>query len=297
MRQGDRWRAVGVVVLVGLILSGRPVESDEPSSSPAATPGGGVEKPRLVHLAPGTAVDGTLDGGWTARVIRSVPRLVSGQLATLPETARASATLFHTTVLAESARGRDGFTLRRVGVGNAVPFGGHDVVVTPEGPAEVRASLSTVERIVANAAYDEISRGRLAARTPTFALFRTPARLVIDGAHKAIDLYYAILADPASGAVRTLAWATLPGKTAPPGRVTLLPPDFTFDCPLDVAVDGKIGPVNVSWSFAMASLPPGRKFDLPPDTARLIDATAAGHGDPEALERALRGLIEVPDVR
>ncbi len=287
MGRADRWRAGGVVAMVGLMLSGRPVASDEPSAS-AADPG----RPRLVHLAPGTAVDGALSGGWTGRVIRSVPRLASGAIATLPDSARASATLFRTTILAEVDRGRGGFVLKRVGVGNAVPFGGRDVVVTPEGPAEVRGSLSTVERIVANAAFDEISRGRLPARTPTFALFRTPARLVIDGAHKAVDLYYAILVDPASGAVRTLVWATLPGKAAPPGRLTALPPDFTFDCPLDVAVDGRIGPLNVSWSFAMAAHPPGRKVVVPPDAARLIESTAAGRGDPEALEVALRGLLD-----
>ena len=286
MRRGDRWRAGAVVGLVGLILSVRPCESVEPTAR-------GVDPtlPRLVHLAPGTTVDGTLGEGWAARVVRSVPRLASGALATLPESAKTTATLFHTAILADVARDRDGYALRRIGVGNAVPSGGREVVVTPEGPAEVRASLSTVERIVANAAFDELSRGRLAARTPTFTLFRTPARLVIDGEHKAVDLYYAILVDPVSGAVRTLNWATLPGKPAPPRRLTELAPDLAFDCPLDVAVDGKIGPVNVSWSFAMASLPPGRKVDVPADLARLIESTASGRGDPERLEDGLRGLL------
>lgn len=285
MRPGDRWRAGGVVGLVGLILSVRPCESVEPPAR-----GGDTTMPRLVHLAPGTPVDGTLPEGWTGRVVRSIPRLASGALATLPDSAKTTATLFRTTILAEVARGRDGYALRRVGVGNAVPFGGREVVVTPEGPSEVRAALSTVERIVANAAFDELGRGRLVARTSTFALFRTPARLVIDGEHKAVDLYYAILADPDSGAVRTLNWATLPGKPAPPRRLTALPPDLAFDCPLDVAVDGKIGPLNVSWSFAMASLPPGRKVDVAPDLARSIESTASGRGDPGVLETGLRGL-------
>jgi hypothetical protein len=275
-----------MVVLVGLIASGRPAECVERPRRLDDAAG-----PRLVPLAPGTTIDGKTSDGWTDRVIRSVPRLASGEIATLPDSARVSATLFRTAVLAEVGRGARGYELRAVGVGNGVPFRGREVVVTPDGPAEVRAALSTVERIVANAAYDELNRGRLAAATPTFALLRTPARLLIDGSHKHVDLYYAILADPESGAVRSLNWATLPGKPAPPRRLTALSPDLAFDCPLDVAVDGKIGPLNVRWSFAMAVLPPGRKVELSAEVARLIEATADGRGDAGALEKALRALL------
>jgi hypothetical protein len=164
-------------------------------------------------------------------------------------------------------------------------------VVTPEGPAEVLASLSTVERIVAGMAYDEISRGRLVASTPTFALLRTPARLVIQGRHEAIDLYYGILVEPETGALRTLNWATLPGIPRPPRHISLLPADLAFDCGLDVAVSRKIGPLNISWSFAMVSLPPGQPVEVTPDIGRLVESTADGIGDPVALEEALRGLI------
>lgn len=277
----DRWRAVGMAALVGLMLSGGGARSDD------AAP-----RPRLVRLAPGTTVDGAVPSGWTDRVIRSAPRLASGAVATLPDSARTSAALFRTAILAEVVKVGDGFALRRVGVGNAVPSRGRERVVTPDGPAEVRESLSLVERIVANAAYDELGRGRLAAGTATFALLRTPARLAIGGDHRAVDLYYAILIDPSTGVARTLNWATLPDTTAPPRRLTVLPMDCGFDCPIDVAVTARVGPLNVAWSFAMASLPTGRPVDVPPDLARLIASTAAGQGDPEALETALRARLD-----
>ncbi|HEY2156533.1 MAG TPA: hypothetical protein VGH33_12955, partial [Isosphaeraceae bacterium] len=101
MRRGDRWRAGVVVGLVGLILSVRPCESVEPIAR-----GGDPALPRLVHIAPGTPVDGALPEGWTARVVRSVPRLASGAIATLPDSAKTTATLFRTTILAEVARDR-----------------------------------------------------------------------------------------------------------------------------------------------------------------------------------------------
>ncbi len=283
MFRANRWRAGGLIVLVGLSFSGAPRTQETPRDE--------SEKPHLILLAPGTPVAGGLPDGWSDRVIRSVPRLASGKIETLPDTGKGAATLFRTTILANVAGGPGGCRLQAVGIGNAVPFGGRELVVTPGGPAEVRASLSIVARIVADAAYDEIARGRLVASTSTFALLRTPARLVMQGRHEAIDLYYGILVEPDSGAVRTLSWATLPGQPRPPRRITLLPTDATFDCGLDVAVSGKAGPWNVSWSFAMASPPPGRPIDVAPDAARLVESAADGTGDPLALEVALRGMI------
>ncbi len=286
MRRGDRWRAGGLALLVGLMLSGRPAASVEPAAAR------GAEGPRLVPLAPGTTVDGKPSGGWTDRIIHSIPRLASGEIGTLPESAKTTATLFRTAVLVEVGKGARGYELRAVGAGNGVPFQGREIVVTPDGPAEVRASLSTVERIVANAAYDEVNRGRLAATTATFGLMRGPSKLAIDGVHKAVDLYYAILVDPETGAVRAWNWATLPGKTAPPGRLTELPPDLAFDCPLDVAVDGKIGPLNVSWSFAMASLPPGRKVEITPELRAPDRVDRGGAGGCRGAREGAAGLAQ-----
>jgi hypothetical protein len=276
LRTKDRWRSGGMVILVAMLLSGSG-SNDERSGRVRV---GAIDGPRLVHLAPGSSVAGALPEGWTDRVIRSVPRLASGALETLPGSARRSATLFRTVILADVAKGPRSYNLRRIGLGNAVPFGDREVVVTAEGPKEVRAALSTIERIVANAADDELCRGRIVASTPTFALFRGPTHLVVDGQHRDIDMNYAVLVDPTSGDLHTLIWA------GSPRRVTALARDPTFDCALDVAVTAKIGPLTVAWSFAMATLPPGRTIDVPAPTARTIES-----GDPATIERTLRQFI------
>jgi hypothetical protein len=282
----NRWRTFAIVGIVGLLLaSGRSRVVEEPADD-------GTGLPQLARLEPGLSIAGAIPKGWTHRVIRSLPRLASGEVATLPDSAKASATLFRTLILAQVTMGPRGHALSWVGVGNAVPFGGREVVITPEGPEDVRASLSTVERIVANAADSELNRGRIVARSPTFALFRTPAKLVIDATHRDVDLYYALLVDPETGVLKTLTWATPAGEPPRPRRVVALPPDATFDCALDVAVTGKVGPLNVSWSFAMADLPEGRRIDVPADAVRSIGEVAAGRGEPTTLERILRGLAE-----
>jgi len=258
--------------------------------------------PRLVLLDPGTPVAGAIPEGWTSRVIRSVPRLASGELSSLPGSAKTAAGLPRTVILARVSRatavggGEDEsrpYRLDAVGVGNAVPFEGREVVVTPDGPPEVRAALTTVQRLIVGAADNELRRGVIAAGTPTFALFRTPARQVIGGQHVAVVLSYALLVDPEAGTVRTLAWSVPAGTTTPPGRIVELGPDALSDCAVDVRVKTRVGPIPVAWSVAMLAPPEGRPVEVPADSeaARAIEATAQGRDDPALLERALRGLL------
>jgi hypothetical protein len=281
LRGKDRWCAAGMLAVVGVLLSGPGSADDRGKRPPEEAP----DRPMLVHLWPGTSVAAPRPAGWTDRVIRSAPRLASGELDTLPGSAARSATLFRTVILADVASGAHGYVLRRVGIGNAVPFEGREVVVTADGPKEVRAALSTIERIVANAADAELRRGRIVASTPTFALFRGPTHLALAGRHRDVDVNYAILVDPATGVLQTLIWSSLPGNPDPPRTVTSLDPDLAFDCRLDVAVSARVGPLPLAWSFAMAALPPGRTVEVPVATARTFNGE-----DPEALESLLRDL-------
>jgi hypothetical protein len=278
----------GMVCALLVAIGGLTLVSCQIHAKPLAKTG----TPRLVMLAPGTIVDGELSSHWSARVIRSVPRLASGKIATLPGSAKKSATLFRTVILADVARGDAGYWLRSVGVGNAIPFSGHEVVVTPDGPDDARETLSTIESLVCKKAFEELGRGRLVAATPTFALLRTPARLVVRGKHEEVDLYYGMLIDPQSGDLRTLNWATLPGHRKPPSQITLLPPDDAFDCGLDVTVTRTLGPWSVAWSFAMASLPPGRRIAVTAAASDVIKNQTGGDGDVVALEKAIRGLLK-----
>jgi hypothetical protein len=287
MTRGSLWPAVGMSTLVGLIVLGVP----EPGQDQ------GSEGPRLVMIPSGTTVDGRLPSEWTERVIRSVPRLASGEIETLPASGRKSATLFRTIILAQVAGKTGAYRLQSLGLGNAVPFKGHEVVVTPEGPPDVRRSFSAVEKLVAGVAYKELTRARIVCRTPTFALLRTPSRLVVGGAHAEVELYYAVLVEPGTGRLMTLNFSVRSGVAAIPPRITRLTRDQTFDCGLDVAVDGKLGPVNLSWSFAMAAPPPGRMIVVPPSMARAAEAPLEGRSDAAGLEADLRGLLSAVPAR
>src|SRR5205823_10317789 len=116
---------------------------------------------------------------WSHRVIRSRPKLASGELASLPESAQVTATLLRTVITVDVVGRGSAYRLARVGVGNAVPVGGREVVVTSDGPEAVLSTLGVIDRVVIRAAESKIDQGRLIARTPTFALFRTPSVLVV----------------------------------------------------------------------------------------------------------------------
>src|SRR5258707_5823461 len=107
-------------MLLSLLISGAGIArgSDPapsvPSSSRAVTRGADVPPPELVSLDPGTQLDQALPPGWTHLVVKSVPRLESGDLESLPEMARGTAALFRTAILAE---------VKPIGEGPQAPYG------------------------------------------------------------------------------------------------------------------------------------------------------------------------------
>ncbi|QDV34370.1 hypothetical protein [Tautonia plasticadhaerens] len=247
--------------------------------------------PGLVHLSPGVEVGQGPPNGWDARVVRSVPRLASGDLGDLPRSAAATATRFRTVIVADVAgSSRSGYRLARVGVGNAVPVGDRELVVTPGGPDEALDAIPLVDRVVLIAAEAKLGEGSIAARTPTFALFRTPTVLAVDGEHRDLDLCYALLVDPETGALDTFCWPAPPGPSPAPGSILLLPPDLTFDATLDARATRRIGPLAVSWSFALDGPPPGLRVEVPPAVAPGL-ARPDGPIDARAMEWALRALL------
>ena len=252
--------------------------------------------PELAHIAPGTRVPDRPPPGWSHLVVKSVPRLASGDLGSLPDSARATATLFRTAILADVAPpGRSrGAALLRVGVGNCLPVRGHDTVVTPASLPPLGVTLGTVDRLVLDRAEAELMKGRLVARSPTFALLSTPATLVVDGKHRAVLLRYALLVDPATGALCTAVWAIAadPRERRPVREWVQLPGPLVFDCRLDVAAGRLLGAVPVSWSFALTALPPGRVRPLPPALRGWPDRDPKTPAEVTQLEQALRAAWE-----
>jgi hypothetical protein len=255
----------------------------------------GFTQPRLVYLQPGIRLSDQPPKDWSHLVLRSIPRLASGDQGSLPDIAEKIATLFRTVIVADvqpvDQETKD-FVLARIGVGMCVPDGaGQDMVVTQDRLDALGLRLSTVERIVLEAAEAELAEGRIIARTSTFALLRGPVTLAVGGKHRKVDLFYAFCVEHTTGRLRVAVWSMASGRGPhpPPTELVVLGGKPTFQCELDVQARRLLGTIPVSWSFAMRSLPPGRSLRVPPALGDLIVATAR-HPDPDLakdLERVL----------
>ncbi len=256
-------------------------------------------QPRLVYLQPGMRIGDKPPKGWSHLILKSLPRLTSGDRSSLPAGASKMATFFRTAIVADiqpADPDEKNFVLAQVGVGICVPQDEvHDVVVSSDRLDALGLHLSTVERLVLDAAEAELAEGRIIARTPTFALFRTPATLVVAGKHRKIALYYAFCVEGSTGQLYSAVWAMRPEgePQQPPSALVKLRSKAIFDCELDVKAKRILGAIPFSWSFAMRTLPPGISVRVPLDLGEMIVTTAKrpADGDAKELEKSLAKIL------
>ena len=257
-RRASRRSVLRALVAAGL---GRPLSTARSDDRPAQA------GPDLVLLTAGTRVGDDPPLGWSDLVIKSIPRLESGDLESLPTVASSTATLFRTVILADVRKaGADGpFTLRRVGLGLCTPVDKVDTVVDRSNASSEPIDFGLVAREVLDRADGELKKARLIARTGTFAVLASPSELCVGGAHRKVYLVYAFALAPKSGRLQTWLWSVDADakKRTPPEAVTLLPPGLSTPCGLDVEAERLLGALPVGWSFAMRRLPEGRRVAVP----------------------------------
>ncbi len=263
-------------------------------------------QPRLERLSAATRVGDTPPDGWTHLVIRSVPRLASGEWRDLPEVGKKTATMFRTAIVADvQPLGIDKeYILSRVGIAMCVPSRdgkSEDVVVSSDRLEALGMKLSTVEQMVLEAAENELSESRIVAYTSTFALLRSPVTLLVGGKHRKVDLYYAFCVDSTTGRMRVGTWSMWPKdvkKQPPPPAIIDLAPKTTFDCELDVQAKRVLGTVPYSWDFAIRKLPDGRAVLLKGNKAlgeKIVAITKhPNEVDTAEFERMLRTILFPP---
>jgi hypothetical protein len=280
--------------LLALLVGGPTLAQNDPELARAGFQGAADELPRFNFVAPGTRVDDGPPQGWTHLVLKSVPKIATGDVDSLPESGRLTAAMFRNVVLVEvrrSARPGGGFFLRRVGVGVCVPDRGHDIVVTTESLDKLGIDLGTIPRLILGRNESAVAQGTLVARTPTFALFRSPVLLLVGGTHRRVLLNYALTVDPKTGALRTALWwidEEPADRQAAQQLEFLAPPPLVFPCDLDVVARRLFGQISVSWSIAMRTLPPGKVVPMPEPLQRWSITDPTTFDEAAALERDVR---------
>jgi hypothetical protein len=310
---GRRRSNFGAIATLFVVVIGLNVEcaGSDPTKGMIAAAAVGMNQPRLVFLKPGLRIAKKPPKDWTHLVFKSIPRLFSGDLGTLPAGSKKTATLFRTVLLANVKPvdfNEKDFELTQIGLGLCIPDPqdeDQDIVVTADTlDALGLRHLTTVQRMVLDAAGEEMAEGRILARTATFALFRSPIT-VLDpgpaGRHSKANIHYALCVNRTTGKLDVLCWTVKPDSTAQPALASMvkLKTAVVFQCDLDVHAKRILGTVPFSWSFAMRELPPGAKLPVPPASgARIVAATRRPvDTDPDKLEVLLQQIIPTtPDA-
>jgi hypothetical protein len=246
-------------------------------------PPGSLPSAKLVHLAPGSKIESEEPpAGWSHLVIKSLPRLATGDLDTVSSQAFETAGRVRLVIVADVQSATTGAVrsyLHRVGVGLCAPAanGLGDVVVTPTSVEGSKGPWTTKQRLVLAATSLDLARVSLGASTSNLALIRVPVTFLVSGSHRKVSVCYAVLADSETGAVRTFAWMHDPdARTEPaqPTRLRLLSAPV-FDCPIDIQARRLLGTIPVTWTPRRASprcwprrpVPPTRRS--PPGSKRV----------------------------
>lgn len=238
-----------------------------PEQPRPTTTSAGNNTPKLVRITPGTVVNDQVPEGWSCRIIKTVLKLKSGDVDSLPQFAFEAATRLKTVVLAEVGPGPSGYTLRRLGVGLAMKHQGSDIVVSSDSAARLGVELSSLDRLVLSRAEKALDRGRMVARTPTFMVYDASVESLQEGGHRSVFLRYALMVNPRIGQIHTLVWpvAEDPLNRSAPETMVLLPPNALFHCGIHVQATRLPGGLPVAWYFAMDGLPPGERLPLTPE--------------------------------
>jgi hypothetical protein len=306
MLAGERWisgpkRVFYFAILIPLLgVPGTASQVTGPDSgigTIAALAVGSMQS-KLVFLQPGLLIGDKPPEDWSHLVLKSKPRLTSGDVHNLPKEAAKTAAYFRTVILANvkpvDVDEKD-FELTQIGIGICVPRKGQDedVVVSADRLDALGLHLSMVEKVVLDSMEAEMAKGRIIARTPTFALFRSPAMVVAPGnEHRNVNLNYAFCVERTTGKLQVGLWTSSLEKKElrAPQTMSLLDSKSVFDCKIDVRSKKVFGvTVPLMWSFAMSELPPGRPVSVPAELGKLITITARNpnDGNHEELERLL----------
>ena len=275
-------RVLYIAILIPLLgAAGTAKEVTGPSAGALAlaTMAAGNMQTKLVYLQPGLLIGDKPPEGWSHLVVKSLPRLASGDKDSLPKGAGKTAAYFRTVILANVKPvdvDETEFELTKVGIGICVPRKGQkeDIVVTADRQEALGLHLSWVEKMTLDALEAGMAKGKIIATTPTFALFRSPATVVAAGdEHREVNLNYAFCVDRRTGKLQVGLWTSAleAAQTRSPQTMLRLSSNPIFDCQMDVQTKKVFGvTVPGTWSFAMAALPAGQRVAAVPKEPGLL---------------------------
>lgn len=279
------------------LFTDRFVASQNPEDAPRVIVG------ELELIAPGTVIGEDPPKGWSHLVIKTCPRVETGDVDALPALGHRLAAMLVTTAVADVQRDptqtSTPYVLQRVGVGVGMSIDEKDVILSPKTAKPLGANLSVIGRTVLSKAYERQKDCRVATRTPTFALLDVPATIRWKGVNREMKLRYALLVDSGTGALTSLVWRIEMDEqwsyVSAGGPIQQLPPNKVEHCGLHVDKKEITLGFPSEQAFGLLGIPQGAaQFEIPSTMKALSGASVFTSAQTDKLERELRHLIR-PD--
>jgi hypothetical protein len=250
----------------------------------------GVEGPMLSFLPAKLDVESASPEGWTDTVVKLAPDLPDG--AAGMSAADREASSFRTVILADVAKpGWKGteYALRRIGVGLSLPIQGRDTVVTMGTREAQGVGLSKVSKFALFAFEEDMHQATLLGGNATFALVRTQARLRAGMSYRKVELRYAIVVDPRTGALTRAVWSVEGNRTGP--SLVELSGDSTSTIPTAVVIERSSAPISGRGTSGTNELPNVRPQPIPPALAAIAARERYTPAEAAELEKVVRAVF------
>jgi len=287
---------IGAVVAVAVFLFAR-----GPKPKPIDTSLTQADRPLasnpIARIEPGTRVGGGPPSGWSLLVLKTRPKVSSGDVDKVDGGLVESIRKFSTSVLGriEPDPDRPGkFRIASFAAGLGTLVGDEDVILTTKTAAKVGVDLGFFEGMVLAEREKELDRIVCPLISTTIAIVDFPAVVARGADHVQSVMRYASLVDPKDGRVETLLWVLEPaddGYKFVGDSMICLEPNQSMDWELRVDANKFTLGMPKADAFAATSLPKGTALAAPEELKVAAAGETFSTNSSAKLEELLRKVL------
>ncbi|WP_417730707.1 hypothetical protein [Rosistilla oblonga] len=228
-------------------------------------------------LRPGTIVDQGPPEGWTHLIVKSFPKVASGDVDKIPERDSQLASLMFTALAARTQQTQDGsWQLAEVATGAGTSVRGRDMIVSSDTQQQLGADLGFFARMVLKEFDAKQTQVQYKAISRHFFIVDTIGAFRWENQNRLLPLRYALVLNPQTGHLDTFCWlmdADSSGvSTAAVGSIHWLPQSLVFAPQLhvDYSKYNFLG-IPSDTAFCSTNIPPGQvTMNIPADATRVL---------------------------
>ncbi|QDS88643.1 hypothetical protein EC9_28340 [Rosistilla ulvae] len=241
-------------------------------------------------LRPGTLVDNGPPEGWTHLIVKSFPKVASGDVDKIPERDSQLASLMFTALAARTQQTADGsWQLTEIATGAGTSVRGRDMIISSDTQQQLGADLGFFARMVLKEFDAKQTQVQYKTISRHFFVVDTIGAFRWKNENRLLPLRYALVLQPQTGQLDTFCWlmdADATGvSTAAVGSIHWLPKSLVFAPQLhvDYSKYNFLG-IPSDTAFCSTNIPPGQvTMNIPADATRVLARPTLSAAEAQSL--------------